>query len=95
MESILKKLYYGCLNREQYFYDKNPEYRSINEKTIKVMETLEKKVSDEDYKTILKLTELHTESLALETADAFECGFKQGALIMLEVLKDEKRDKKI
>ncbi|BCJ93810.1 hypothetical protein acsn021_13790 [Anaerocolumna cellulosilytica] len=90
MESILKKLYYSYLNREQYFYDKNPEYRNINEKTIKAMETLEKRVSDEDYKTILKLMELHTESVAIETADAFECGFKQGALIMLEVLKDEK-----
>ncbi|WFR58894.1 hypothetical protein QA584_07380 [Anaerocolumna sp. AGMB13025] len=90
MESILKKLYYAYLNRDQFFYDKNPEYRNINNKAIKVMESLENKVSEEDYKTIMKLMELHTETVALETADAFECGFKYGALIMIEVLKDEK-----
>ncbi len=54
------------------------------------MESLEKKVSEEDYKAIMKLMELNTESVALETADAFECGFKYGALIMIEVLKDGK-----
>jgi hypothetical protein len=43
METILKKLYYADLDRDQFFYDKNPEYRSINEKAIKVMESLEKK----------------------------------------------------
>ena len=89
METILKKLYYADLDRDQFFYDKNPEYRSINEKAIKVMESLEKKVSEEDYKTIMKLIELHNESVAIETADAFECGFKQGALIMIEVIKDK------
>ena len=90
MESLLKKLYYGYLSRDQFFYDKNPEYRNLNDKVIKVMELLEKKVSAEDYKTIIKLMELHTESVALETEDAFECGFKYGALIMIEVLNDEK-----
>jgi hypothetical protein len=87
MESILKKLYYSYFSREQYFNDKNPEYRNINNKEIKVMELLEKKVSDEDYKEIINLMELHTESVALETADAFECGFRFGALIMIDVLK--------
>ena len=90
MESILKKLYYGYLNREQFFYDKNPEYRNLSNKAIKAMELLEKKVPEEDYKAIIKLMELHTESAALETADAFEYGFKYGALIMIEVLKNEK-----
>ncbi|MFT4145719.1 MAG: hypothetical protein QM644_14800 [Mobilitalea sp.] len=88
MESILKKIYYAHLNQEQFFCDKNPEYRNINDNVIEVMASLEKKVSEEDYKTIMKLMELHTESVALETADAFECGFKYGALIMIEVLKD-------
>lgn len=90
MESILKELYNTYLNQDQFFYDKTPEYRRINDKTIKVVESLEKKISEEDYKTIMKLMELHTEAVALETADAFECGFKYGALIMIEVLKDEK-----
>jgi hypothetical protein len=90
MESILKKIYYAYLNRDQFFYDKNPEYGSINDKAIEVMNSLKKKVSEEDYKTIIQLMELHTETIALETADAFECGFKYGALIMIEVLKDEK-----
>ena len=90
MESILKKLYYSYLNQEHFFYDKNPEYRKINDKVLKVMESIEKKVSEEDYKTILKLMELHTESVALETADAFESGFKYGALIMIAVLKNDK-----
>lgn len=90
MDSILKKLYYGYLNRDQFFYNKDSEYRNINNKITKVMESLEKKVPEEDYKTIIKLIELHTESVALETADAFECGFKYGALIMLDILKDEK-----
>lgn len=90
MESMLKKIYYAYLNRDQFFDNKNLEYRSINDKAIEVMESLKKKVSEEDYKTIIKLMELHTETIALETADAFECGFKYGALIMIEVLKDEK-----
>ncbi|MGN6715523.1 DUF6809 family protein [Anaerocolumna jejuensis] len=87
MESILKKLYYGYLSRDQFFYDSAPEYRNINDKVIKVMELLKKKVSEEDYKTIIQLMELHNESAALETADAFECGFKYGVSIMIEVLK--------
>lgn len=33
--------------------------------------------------------ELHNETGALEVADAFEYGFKYGASIMMEVLKDE------
>ena len=52
------------------------------------MELLEKRVPEEDYKTIIKLMELHTESAALETADAFVGGFKYGALMMIGVLKD-------
>lgn len=88
MESILKKLYYGYLSQDQFFYDKDPEYRNINDKVIKVMELLEKRVPEEDYKTIIKLMELHTESAALETADAFVGGFKYGALMMIGVLKD-------
>lgn len=87
MKSILKKLYYGNLSSDQFFYYKDPEYCNINDKLIKVMELFKKKVSDEDYKAIIKLMELHTESGSLETADAFENGFRYGALIMIEVLK--------
>jgi hypothetical protein len=89
MESILKKLYYGNLSRDEIFYANDPEYRNLNEKVIEVMELLKKKVTEEDYKTITKLIELHTESGALETADAFVYGFKYGTLIMLEVLQDK------
>ncbi|WP_334297378.1 DUF6809 family protein [Anaerocolumna cellulosilytica] len=69
-------------------HNNNPEYRNINNKEINVMEELlEKKVSDEDYKEIIKLMELHTESASLETVDAFECGFRFGALIIIDLLK--------
>ncbi len=90
MESILKKLYYSYLSRDQFFYNENLEYRSINEKAIEVMKLLEKKVLEEDYKTVEELVELHTASVAIETEDAFECGFRYGALVMLEILKSEK-----
>ena len=88
MESIIKKLYYGDLGRDQLLCAKDPEYRNLNNKVMKVMELLEEKVPEEDYKTIVKLMELHTGSAALETADAFVSGFKYGALIMMELLKD-------
>ncbi|MDF2844701.1 MAG: hypothetical protein K0R00_3127 [Herbinix sp.] len=89
MESILKKLYYAYLNQDEFLYDKNTEYSSINKKAIEVMESLEKKVSEEDYKTIIMLMDLHNESVAIETEDAFKCGFKHGVLIMIEILKDK------
>lgn len=89
MDTILKKIYYADLIQNQSFYDKNPEYCSINKQAIKVMELLKKNVSEDDYKTIIKLMDLHNESVAIETEDAFECGFKHGVLIMIEVLKDK------
>lgn len=89
MESILKKLYYSNITQDEINYTNTPEYQNYSHKIIEVMELLKKKVGDEDYKTIVKLIELHTESGAFESADVFACGVKYGALIMLEVLQEK------
>lgn len=89
MESILKKIYYSNIRQDEINYTNSPEYQNFSNKIIEVMELLKKKVGDEDYKTIVKLIELHTESGAFESADAFACGVKYGALIILEILKEK------
>ncbi|MGB8451783.1 MAG: DUF6809 family protein [Anaerocolumna sp.] len=88
MNSILKKLYYSNLNPDEVLYAKDTEYRKLNDQLIEVMELLKQKVTEEDYKVITNLMEIHTESGALEATNAFVYGFKYGALIMIEVLKD-------
>lgn len=92
MESILKKLCYGKFNLDEVIYSKDPEYHRLNNKAIEARELLKKKVSDEDYKIITDLLELHNEIGAFEVADAFKYGFKYGSLIMMEVLSDKESD---
>ena len=90
MKSILKNLYYGNFNLDEIIYTNDPDYLKISKQALEVLEMLKKNVPEEDYKIITNLLELHTELDALETASAFEYGFKYGSLIMMEVLKDTK-----
>ena len=53
------------------------------------MELLKKNVSDEDYKIITGLLDLHNEINAFEVVNAFKYGFKSGSLIMMEVFTDK------
>lgn len=88
MISILKKLYYSNFNSDEFLYTKDPEYLRINDQVIEAIKELKEIMPEEDFKKVTDLLELHTESGALEVADSFVYGFKYGALIMMEVLKD-------
>lgn len=92
MDSILKKLYYGRFNLDEVIDSKEPEYLKLCNKALEVMELLRKNLSDENYKTITDLLDLHNEINAFEVAGAFRYGFKSGSLIMMEIFTDKEFD---
>lgn len=85
MESILKNLYYGKFNPDEVIDTKEPEYLKLCDKALEVMKLLKKNVSDEDYKIITDLLDLHNEISAFEVVGAFKYGFKTGSLIIMEI----------
>jgi hypothetical protein len=90
MKSILKKLYYSNLSPDENLYNEDSEYLKLNDQIVENIELLKRKVSDEDFKIITTLLELHTAAGSLDTANSFVNGFKYGSLIMLEVMNDTK-----
>jgi hypothetical protein len=92
VESILKNLYYGKFNPDKFIDSKEPEYLKLCNKALEVMKLLRKNVSDEDYKIITDLLDLHNEMNAFEVVGAFKHGFKSGSLIMMEIFTDKEFD---
>jgi hypothetical protein len=90
MESIIKKLYYGSLNPDELVLKKEPEFQKLNEQVVMLLDKIKNTVSEEEFKNITELMEITTETNALETANAFSFGFKYGAVMMTEILKDER-----
>jgi hypothetical protein len=89
MESILKKLYYDTLSFDDINRPTDPKYSILIEESIKAGNILKEKISDEDYKIILNLFDIHNDIGGYEAAEAFVNGFKYGSLMMLEILSDK------
>ncbi|BCJ94428.1 hypothetical protein acsn021_19970 [Anaerocolumna cellulosilytica] len=90
MESIIKKLYYGSLNPDEWIIKKEPEYQKLNEQIVILLDKLKQLTNQEIFENISELMEITTETNSLETAHSFSFGFKYGAIMMMEILKNEK-----
>jgi|GEM_PF-1160107 hypothetical protein len=90
MESFLKNLYYGNINPEETMSISDPKFRELNHNVLKQLEDLKDSLDEQEYKKIIKLSEINSEANALETVNAFTHGFKYGAIMMMEILKNEK-----
>ena len=86
MKPFLEELYYGHIRPFERIVPQDPEYRPLNRKISDIKETLQTKLSAEDYQALKELLELYCNSGVLESAASFGYGFKLGALVMLEVL---------
>lgn len=90
MESFLRNLYYGNINPEETMSINTPKYRELSNNILQQLEDIKNGIGEQEYIKIIKLTEISTEANALETANAFVHGFKYGATMMMEILKNEK-----
>ena len=86
MKTILEKLYEGNIYPDEFIIPKDPEYRPLNQKISDTIETLKKKLSEDDYNQLENLLDLRSQSSSMDAAASFMYGFKLGAVIMIEVL---------
>lgn len=86
MKTILHELYEGKLYPEERTVSKDPEYRPLNRKISDMISIWKGKLSEEDYRQLEDLLDLHSASSTMENTESFVCGFKLGALVMMEVL---------
>ena len=86
MKPLLEELYYGHIRPFERIVPQDPGYRPLNQKISDIKETLQEKLSAEDYQALAELLGLYCDSGVLEAAASFGYGFKLGALMMLEVL---------
>ncbi|ASA22403.1 DUF6809 family protein [Paenibacillus donghaensis] len=86
MGSLLEKLFYGNIRPDERIHPVNPEYKLLNEKISKTIESYHKKLSAEEYDQLEKLIDLLGQTTSMYSAAAYTDGFRMGALMMIEVL---------
>lgn len=89
MPSILEELYAGNILPYETIVSRNPNYRPLCRQISAAMENWCKKLSDEEFRELEDLMDLHAEANSMHTAAAFTHGFKLGAAILAEVLADK------
>lgn len=78
---MLKELYHGSINpSERISASVNPKWEALSEK-------FESTLSPEQLEMFHELSDMQSDSAADENAVAYELGFKDGARMMMEVLK--------
>lgn len=85
MKSILEELYRGNLNPEERMIPTDPEYRQLNRKLSNLMVEAKQRFSEDDFKTLEEILDLHGETSSMVASEAFVQGFRMGALVMVEV----------
>lgn len=89
MNKILEQLYNGEIYPSENIVPTNPEYRPLTRKISDEREALQTKFNAEDNERLESLGEMYIETSAMYGYENFLCGFKMGALLMLEILKGE------
>lgn len=86
MKSILEELYNGNIYPSEGIVSKDPKYRPLNKRISEILSMWKKKLSEDDYNQLETLLDLRSQSTSMEAAETFICGFRLGALMMIEVL---------
>ena len=79
---MLKELYHGKINRSERCVQANP-----NQEWLKLSAEFEKTLSSEQLEMYRDLSDMQSENAALDNESLYIQGFKDGALLMIEILK--------
>lgn len=90
MSSILKDLYYGRVSPWERRPTRDAESREITRKIEDEKRYFIQKMSLDDCHRFQKLENLYTQSSDIEQIDAFSCGFKLGAELMVAVFAESR-----
>ena len=85
-KTLLEELYRGNLRLDEGTVPDDPEYQVLTQQISDAMEAWEKQLPADHYAQLTTLMELQCQTIAMEAAMAFRCGFKLGAAILLEVV---------
>lgn len=87
MSGILTDLYYGRISPWEHLPIRSTESREINRKIEDEKRYFIQKMSLDDCQRFQELENLYTQSSSTEQFDAFSCGFKLGAELMITILQ--------
>jgi cytochrome c553 len=85
MKSILEELYYGKVYPAEASAASSEEFMRENKKSNEFMETLTKKLSEDDFKALDEYLSQRNVTSSLTQVQVFKYAFKLGSLIMTEV----------
>lgn len=90
MKSVLEALFEGELSPFGMITPETPEYHQVNSEIVRLTETWQKKLSENDYQLMEDFLELINKSNMMEAAASFSYGFKLCATLLVEALTDRR-----
>ena len=85
--SILEHLYYGDFLITEQIHVDDPEYHSACDEADEAYHCVRNLLDKDDRKRLEHLLELHSSINCMESCASFTCGFRFGALLMLEIME--------
>lgn len=89
MESILRDLYYGNLAPSERPVARLEEHRRLCERQLRQYNAFLQSLEPYQRKEFNKIIDHQFETIPMEYADAFVCGFQMGGKMMLEIFQEE------
>ncbi|MEK3761578.1 DUF6809 family protein [Paenibacillus sp. FSL P4-0338] len=86
MPRILESLYHGSLFPSEDIISKDPNYRPLNGQITESLEAWKQKLSVSEFEELESLLELYSQVQGMDITAAFVSGFKDGAMMIIEVL---------
>lgn len=85
MQNILEKLFNGKLEFDKLTYPHDREkYKEVTDRQEELERELDEKLSSEDKKLLEAVLDANMRRAYMETDQAFVCGFKLAALLVIE-----------
>ena len=84
--SLLEQFYYGNLFPTESIQSKDPTFASTCDEADEVYQALCKRLNDDEQDMLDHLLALNSDIDCMESCATFTCGFRFGALLMLEIL---------
>ena len=87
MKKVLEQLYYGHINPCEDILPSNEDYREVAKAAGILEDKFMEKLSDEEKKEYINMTDERNAVFAMDIAENFVEGFKLGARVVIECLK--------
>jgi len=88
MNSIIEEIYYGSANPSEFINVTNEDYNTLSADVSDLRKRLSESFNEETKITFLNFLDKHCEKHSVEKCCKFIEGFRLGAKIMLDVMKD-------